>query len=395
MHQSFDQKRHPGASSPSSSNRDAHSNREQGPAGLSVLTGSRLKQIAQAAPHQLKKFSDDDALLSRALPHLVVMLIIALAIGLSDIEWSWGRIGAFRPLKPTLTEAAATPATAQSGAPFTLPTQLDRTRNDIIFPAAVPHTIIPERARAEIVTHQVETGDTVSSIAAKFGLSPETIIWANSDLERNPDLLGVNQEVVVLPVNGVYHQVGGRDTIESIAATYQIEPAAIINYALNQIDPDEPVIQPGQWLVVPGGSKPYIPRAVTVYAGPMPEGAETGSGAFGWPASGAIFQDYWSGHPALDIADRLGAPVVAADSGYVVVAGWDDTGYGYKVVLDHGNGYQTLYAHLQAYYVEAGNSVTKGQQIGEMGSSGNSTGPHAHFEIRQGTIQRNPFGFLP
>lgn len=294
-----------------------------------------------------------------------------------------------------LKKSAATPAVAQSEAPLILPAQLDRTRNDIIFPAAVPHTIIPERARREIVTYQVETGDTVSSIAAKFGLSPETIVWANSDLERNPDLLSIGQAVVVLPVNGVYHQVGGGDTIESMAATYKVEPAAIINYALNQIEPDEPVIQPGQWLVVPGGSKPYIPRAVTVYAGPMPEGAETGSGAFGWPASGAIFQDYWSGHPALDIADRLGAPVVAADSGYVVAAGWDDTGYGYKVVLDHGNGYQTLYAHLQAYYVEAGDNVAKGQQLGEMGSSGNSTGPHTHFEIRQGTIQRNPFGFLP
>jgi len=395
MHQSFNKERHPDTFSPSTSNRDTHSNREQSPAGWLALTGLRLKQIVQAAPNQLKKFSDDAALLSRALSHLIVILLVALTIGLSDIEWSWGHISVLRPPKPTFTDVAATPAATQSEAPFTLPTQLDRTRNDIILPAAVPHTIIPERARAEIITYQVETGDTVSSIAAKFGLSPETIVWANSDLERNPDLLGVGQEVVVLPVNGVYHQAGGGDTVESIAATYQVEPAAIINYVLNQIDPDEPVIQPGQWLVVPGGSKPYIPRAVTVYAGPMPQGAETGSGVFGWPATGAIFQDYWSGHPALDIADRLGAPVVAADSGYVVAAGWDGTGYGYKVVLDHGNGYQTLYAHLQAYYVEAGNNVAKGQQIGEMGSSGNSTGPHTHFEIRQGTIQRNPFGFLP
>jgi murein DD-endopeptidase MepM/ murein hydrolase activator NlpD len=86
---------------------------------------------------------------------------------------------------------------------------------------------------------------------------------------------------------------------------------------------------------------------------------------------------------------------LAADSGYVMMAGWSDVGYGYHVVIDHGNGYQTLYAHLQAYYVEAGDNVALGQQIGEMGNTGNATGPHVHFEVRQSTVQRNPIGFLP
>jgi murein DD-endopeptidase MepM/ murein hydrolase activator NlpD len=97
----------------------------------------------------------------------------------------------------------------------------------------------------------------------------------------------------------------------------------------------------------------------------------------------------------VDIAGWMGAPVLASDSGYVVAAGWDGTGYGLSVVVDHGNGFQTLYAHLQTAYVNPGESVTKGQQIAEMGSTGNSTGPHLHFELRQGTIQRNPYGFLP
>ena len=108
-----------------------------------------------------------------------------------------------------------------------------------------------------------------------------------------------------------------------------------------------------------------------------------------------ITQGYWGGHQAIDVAAWAGAPVTAADSGHVVYAGWDDTGYGYTVVIDHGNGFQSLYAHFQAYYVEVGDNVAKGQQLGEMGSTGNSTGPHLHFEIRQGTIQRNPVGFLP
>jgi hypothetical protein len=220
-------------------------------------------------------------------------------------------------------------------------------------------------------------------------------MWSNPNLEDNPDLLQVGQELTILPVDGVYHQVGGSDTIEGIASTYKTDPALVINFLPNNLDPDNPVITPGQWLVVPGGSKPFVPRVVTTYSGPIPEGATGGSGALIWPASGNVYQGFWGGHPALDIAAWLGAPVLAADSGYVIVAGWDNSGYGYHVVVDHGNGYQTLYAHLQAYYVDAGENVTKGQQIGEMGTSGHSTGPHLHFEIRQGTVQRNPNGFLP
>lgn len=355
--------------------------------------GPSLKQLVQTGPRQLKQFAGNESLSSRALAHLVVILLIVLAIGLSKAGWSWSAT-VIRPLKRDAAIPAEAPAIEQKAAPLIFSDQLNNFQTDIILPAAVPHTIIPERAREEISTYVVETGDTVFTIAAKFGLTPETITWSNPGLENNPDLLSVGQELTILPVNGVYHQVGDGDTLEGIAGTYQVESAAILNYPFNQLDPDNPVIESGQWLVVPGGVKPFVPRTVVAYIGPAPEGATTGSGAFSWPASGAIYQDYWSGHPALDIADRLGAPVLAADSGYVVAAGWDDTGYGYRVVIDHGNGFQTWYAHLQAYYVEVGDNVTKGQQIAEMGQSGNSTGPHVHFEVRDGTVQRNPYGFL-
>lgn len=356
--------------------------------------GQSLKRLVQTEPRQFKQFIGNESLSSRVSTHLVVILLIVLAIGFSKAGWSWSAT-AIRPLKRGAAMPVEAPAIEQNAAPLTLSDQLNNFQSDIILQAAVPHTIIPERAREEISTYVVETGDTVFTIAAKFGLTPETITWSNPSLENNPDLLSVAQELTILPVNGVYHQVGGGDTIESIAAAYQVEAVAIINYPLNQLDPDNPVIAPGQWLVAPGGVKPFVPRAVVAYTGPIPEGATSGSGAFSWPASGTIYQGYWGGHPALDIADELGAPVLAADSGYVIVAGWDGTGYGYKVVVDHGNGFQTLYAHLQAYYVEVGDSVVKGQQIAEMGNSGNSTGPHVHFEIRDGTVQRNPHGFLP
>ena len=108
-----------------------------------------------------------------------------------------------------------------------------------------------------------------------------------------------------------------------------------------------------------------------------------------------ITQRYAPLHRAIDIAAGYGSSVKASDAGYVVMAGWSNVGYGNCVVLDHGNGYQTLYAHLSKIYVVVGNSVAQGAAIGAVGSTGNSTGPHLHFEIRQGGSQMNPFNFLP
>ena len=354
-------------------------------------------QLALAVPHWVKIFKGDDSLLSRTSTHLILVLLALLAITLRTIPLSWNEIRVVQSLKnwPAETVVPAVPAVVtERGAPLTLPAKLIGT-DDVLIRAAVPHTIIPDRSRAEISTYVVQSGDTIFGIAAKFGLTPETIMWANSGLEDNPDWLRVGQEVTVLPLNGVYHQVGGSDTIAGIAASYKVLPEAIIDYELNELDPDNPIIQPGQWLVVPGGTKPFIPRTVVAYSGSVPADATLGTGAFGWPTGGTIFQGYWTGHQAIDVAAWTGAPVTAADSGHVIFSGWDDTGYGYTVVIDHSNGFQTLYAHLEAYYVDAGDNVAKGQQIAAMGSSGNSTGPHLHFEVRQGTVLRNPVGFLP
>lgn len=366
-------------------------------------TGWSLNQIMKGIQFRLSDNSlDAGATIYRLSPHLIVIVIIIAAIGLSKVSSWQHRPGWLRPLKFVSTKPPAT-VVVEAGAPLAVPAQINDFGDDTIVRAAVPETIIPDRTgddnpdhnREEIFTYIVEAGDTVSGIAVKFGLAPETITWANPDLETNPDLLWEGQELVILPVDGVYHQVGSEDTIDGIAATYKTEPTAIINYPLNGLDPDNPIIQPNQWLVVPEGSKPYVPRTVTAYSGPVPEGATTGTGLFVWPTSGAITQGTWGGHMALDIAGWLGAPVQAADSGYVVAAGWDDTGYGNAVVIDHGNGFQTLYAHLQGVNVAAGDNVAQGQQIATMGNTGNSTGAHTHFEIRQGTVQRNPLGFLP
>ena len=244
-----------------------------------------------------------------------------------------------------------------------------------------------------ILSHTVTAGDSLYAIAAQYGISAETLMWAN-DMELNPDLLRLGQELVVLPVNGVYHTVEAGDTVETIAKRYKALAANILNFETNELDPQNPQLAVGQKLVVPNGVKPAVVRRIQIYSGPVPVSASTGTGRFGWPAAGTITQGFKPFHKAVDIGAYPGAPIKAADSGYVVVAGWSTVGYGNYVVIDHGNGFQTLYAHLIRYYVAAGDSIAKGTIIGQMGNTGNSTGPHLHFEIRQGGIQRNPFGYL-
>jgi len=150
----------------------------------------------------------------------------------------------------------------------------------------------------------------------------------------------------------------------------------------------------GQKLIVPGGRKPYTVRHVVAWSGAVPEGASRGTGTFGWPITGYISQRYYDYHPAVDIAAPKGTPVKAADSGYVAVVGRSDTGYGLYVLIDHGNGFQTLYGHFSVVYVEVGQSVGKGQTIGLCGSTGKSTGPHVHFEIKLNGVRRNPLIYL-
>jgi murein DD-endopeptidase MepM/ murein hydrolase activator NlpD len=337
---------------------------------------------------------------SRTAAHLAIVLLITLVIVLGSTSL-YPVPRSHRYLTPLSLQQQDNSAPVESSAAipqndsFLLPSAPVASDSTILRRAAVPYTIIPERPREEILKYVVQPGDTILGIAAQFGIAGETIMWANGRLEDNPDLLRVGQEVLVLPADGVYHQVGADDTVGKIAAAFSVEPSAIIEYPLNNLDSENAQITVGQWLVVPGGVKPYVPRQVVAYSGPVPEDASTGTGSFGWPAAGQITQGYWDRHRAIDIGSWEGAPVVAADSGYVIAAGWDDGGYGRMVVIDHGNGFQTLYAHLQVYYVEAGSSVAKGQAIAEVGTTGNSTGPHLHFEVRKNQVQRNPFGFLP
>jgi LysM repeat protein len=272
-----------------------------------------------------------------------------------------------------------------------------------MVPLALPNTIIPKRGRRGIVTYIVQPGDLVHSIAKKFEITAGTLMWANPDLERNPDLLIIGQELIILPINGVYHTIKKGDTIEAIAEKYSIEPQAIWDCEFNDKKMLE-TLPPGEKIIAPGGKKPYVPRPVYVYSGPVPKNAKRGTGVFGWPTSGVITQGYWvaasgHGHRAIDIANPSRPFVRAADSGFVikVARNTGNTGYGNYVMIDHRNGFVTLYAHLDTILVNVGDSVGKGAILGRMGNTGKVrgiTGLHLHFEIIKNGVRRNPMLYL-
>jgi len=255
-------------------------------------------------------------------------------------------------------------------------------------------TLVSAKPRSEIIEYRVRPGDTVSTIAEKFGVSVDTIRWEN-DLKSVKDIKP-DQVLRILPVTGVLHKVRHGDTIYSIAKKYQVDPQAIVDWPYNSFANDETfALAVGQELIIPDGVKPKeVPTAPRPQYAQIP-GAGVGTGQFVWPTAGHISQGFSWYHKAIDIANKNAPDILAADGGTVVIAGWvAPTAYGNHIVIDHGNGFATLYAHLSQLYVSAGQKVVKGQAIGKMGTTGRSTGIHLHFEIRQNGVAQNPLNFL-
>jgi len=250
------------------------------------------------------------------------------------------------------------------------------------------------QAAPQIRTYTVQPGDTVLAVAQRFGITPETILSANPALSGNPDLLQLGQELKILPVSGVLHTVAAGDTLNSVAKRYQVDPQAIINYAANNLSAPY-VLHPGDTLVVPGGAYLAPANAGLGAGGAQSSVSAQATGSFMWPVRGVITQYPWAQHVAVDIGAPLGRPIVAADAGVVLEAGWTNVGYGNYVIISHGNGFRTLYGHMSKILVTRGQKVAKGQQIGLVGSTGHSTGPHLHFEIYKNGAITNPLPYLP
>jgi LysM repeat protein len=284
------------------------------------------------------------------------------------------------------------------------------------------HTVIPDRPRQEIVQYEVQAGDTIIGIGEKFGLNPKTILWGNLNLlADDPHNLRVGQKLNILPVDGTYYEWQPGDGLNGVAEYFGVKPEDIIDFPANDLtletvgDFANPNIKSGTLLIVPGGERQFVswfaPIGVTRTnpgiarvmgagaCGKITDGA-VGYGSFIWPTN----QHYLSGfdfspdanHRGIDIAGDTGDPLYATDAGVIVYSGWNDYGYGYMVMVDHGNDWQSLYAHMSSIAVVCGQSVGQGAVIGSLGNTGNSSGSHLHFELMSTSAGKvNPWDFLP
>lgn len=226
----------------------------------------------------------------------------------------------------------------------------------------------PSGERDLITIYTVKNGDSVYAIARSFGLAATTVYWANKAQLPFPASIRAGQKFVIPAFDGLVIAVGAGDTVESLAAKYEVAAADIMDS--NKLADTSLLL--GQKLVIPG-----------VSGGPMPVTA----GGMRWPVVGdsSISQYFHTGHPALDIAAPTGEAVVAATGGTVIYAGWKlsgaGVGGGIVVWISHGSGIYTTYNHLSRETVRVGQRVRAGQRIGSVGATGNATGPHLHFEV--------------
>ena len=261
-------------------------------------------------------------------------------------------------------------------------------------------TQVSEGNKGETIEYRVVEGDTVASVAKTFGVTIDTIVWENN-LKDTADLK-VGRVIRVLPATGVRYAVKRGDTIYTIAKEYQIDAQAIVDWKFNTFANDETFsLALGQELFLPEGIKPNAksvdspPVRLAIEVPPIP--GVRGEGNFIWPSYGTVTQKYGNFHTGIDLANRAGPANNAAQGGTVVKAGWNAGGYGNYVIIDHGNGYKTLYAHMVtgSLLVKAGDVVKQGQKIGQMGSTGRSTGTHIHFEVFKDGKRIDPLSVLP
>ena len=278
-----------------------------------------------------------------------------------------------------------------------------------------PFTIRSGDTRAEIVQYTVQDGDTLESIAEQFGLNDYyTIIWSNKSNKYSP--LRTGNQLNILPEDGVYYEVQDPLTVRALADNYEIDPYTIIDADYNNLFGSSPdtLLPEGMWIVVPGGEDEralYLPAAPTtssssggsagVVSGPYTlwgcsANVQPGSAPYGRPLGDYTWMRGFipGGHTGVDLAAPAGAPIYAAGAGTVVYANWLDGGYGNVVVVAHGSNF-SLYAHMTRTTVSCGQQVSAGQQVGLVGSTGNSSGDHLHFEVRDANFNvLNPANYV-
>lgn len=246
----------------------------------------------------------------------------------------------------------------------------------------VPEAPTAKPAILAIKKYIVQSGDSLSAIAARYNLDVDTLLGANSEAG---EIIKPGQELLVLPEKGVLHTVQEGDTLSQVAEMYAVKADAIMRANGKESE----LLAVGGKLFIPGGKRPQ--RADT-------SASRAGTSRIVWPAKGEISSPFgyrWGRlHAGLDIANDLGTPVRAALTGHISYVGWI-SGYGKTVMIEHIGGYVTLYGHLSGFAVQTGQSIQAGQTIAYMGSTGDSTGPHLHFEVRINGTPVNPLSILP
>jgi len=334
-------------------------------------------------------------------------------------------------LPPTNTAQPATPVpvAVDAGVPADVLAELlskpavSEPPADGVFRRLSAFTVAPARSRNAPIQYAIQQGDTLDTIAKRFNISQDTIIWNNDIVYVNR--LQVGDALTILPENGILYKTVDNETIQSIADKFKVSVYSIIdsdyNPLLQNARPDN-VLPPGVSVMVVGATSTkkavYWNPGITITkgsgggggaqvsggtasfgggpgsCGPQPNGG--GTGAWAYPVSPSAYnvtRGFSAGHTGIDLSAPTGTAVFAADSGTVIFAGWSNWGYGYSIVLAHGQ-FLTLYGHLSAVSVSCGQRVSKGSTIGAVGSTGNSTGPHLHFEIRVGETPVDPRGYM-
>jgi murein DD-endopeptidase MepM/ murein hydrolase activator NlpD len=340
---------------------------------------------------------------TNVLTLLVVVLVVWVMQAIyheADLGWT-----------PSV-RAAGLPTSAAVIDPAQVPVALSLASSGIQR-QAIPHTIIPSRPRQDVVQYTVQPGDSVFVIADKFGLKPSTILFSNKVLENDVDLLTPGEKLNILPVDGAYYQWQGTESLTGVAKYYNADAQAIVDAPANHLDPDtigsldNPKIAAGTWLVIPGGYYTFYWNAPVASRSGSSNARVTGDGYCGAINGGPVgfgtfifpTVEHWlSGtdyrpdvrHFGVDFAGSLGNAVYATDAGVIVYAGWNDWGYGNLIIVDHGNGWQSLYGHLSQINVSCGQGVGQGDVIGLVGTTGHSTGPHLHFELSYNGAPVNP-----
>ncbi len=288
-------------------------------------------------------------------------------------------------------------------------------------------TDISTQGSAKPITYRVLAGDSVFGIAKEYNIKPESILYSNeATLNDNPSNLTPGMELTIPPVDGLTYTWQDGDTLDKVANEFKADlngdkkidekdaallRDAIVNFPANNLDLTDPVVKPGQVIMIPGGHRElvswldFVPT--TNRSGGTTATSELGGGACGaggsgsppgiWPTDGPHTisgNNYSPSHLGIDITATPSTLVLASGGGVVVFAGFSQYGYGNVVQIDHLDGFATVYGHLSQINVSQCEVVSGGQVIGIAGSTGNSTGVHLHFEVREGNVNINPWSIV-